>query len=121
VGVHTDIQANVMVEYPIPEAQDMLSERLSTAQASLNTTEDNLEFIREQITTMEVNTARIFNCSCHALCFITDHQGASNNGAFSARLKRLPNDIFIIPAAAQTDSEAALAAHAAMHCANTGS
>lgn len=50
-----------MVEYPIPEAQDMLSSRLSTAQESLRTTESNLEFIREQITTMEVNLARIYN------------------------------------------------------------
>ncbi|ORY84483.1 prefoldin subunit 3 [Protomyces lactucae-debilis] len=55
--------ANVMVEYPIPEAQEMLSERLNTAEASLKTTEENLEFIREQITTMEVNTARIYNWS----------------------------------------------------------
>lgn len=52
-----------MVEYPIPEAEEMLSSRLATAKDSLKTTESNLEFLREQITTMEVNIARIYNWS----------------------------------------------------------
>lgn len=52
-----------MVEYPIPEAEEMLSTRLQTAKDSLKTTESNLEFLREQITTMEVNIARIYNWS----------------------------------------------------------
>lgn len=52
-----------MVEYPIPEAEEMLASRLKTAKDSLVTTETNLEFLREQITTMEVNIARIYNWS----------------------------------------------------------
>lgn len=52
-----------MVEYPIPEAEEMLSSRLKTAKDSLTTTQSNLEFLREQITTMEVNIARIYNWS----------------------------------------------------------
>lgn len=52
-----------MVEYPLAEADEMLSGRLKTAKDSLKTTESNLEFLREQITTMEVNIARIYNWS----------------------------------------------------------
>jgi len=52
-----------MVEYPIAEAEQMLADRLNTAKDSLKATETRLEYLREQITTMEVNIARIYNWS----------------------------------------------------------
>ena len=60
---HIWLGANVMVEYPLGEARTMLGERLDTAKKSLATTKERQEFVREQITTMEVNTARIYNWS----------------------------------------------------------
>lgn len=54
-------QANVMLSYKIPEAITLLGTRLSSAEQSLQDIEDDLEFIREQITVMEVNTARVYN------------------------------------------------------------
>jgi prefoldin subunit 5 len=42
--------ANVMLAYPLPEALELLSSKLSTAKASLVTCEEDLEFLREQIT-----------------------------------------------------------------------
>jgi hypothetical protein len=64
-----------MLSYPIPEAEELLSNKLSTAQSSLATCEEDLLFLREQITasrfhslthtnilqTMEVATARVYN------------------------------------------------------------
>lgn len=53
--------ANVMLEYPIDEAIDMLSERLTSTKHSKEITLEDLEFLRANITTMEVNLARVYN------------------------------------------------------------
>ncbi|KAJ2965875.1 hypothetical protein NQ176_g10410 [Zarea fungicola] len=53
--------ANVMLSYPIDEAQELLESKLKTAKTSLSNCEEDLDFIREQITTMEVATARVYN------------------------------------------------------------
>jgi len=53
--------ANVMVAYPIPEAETLLQSKLTTAQKTLENCDDDLDFLREQITTMEVATARVYN------------------------------------------------------------
>ncbi|ORZ35561.1 Prefoldin subunit-domain-containing protein [Catenaria anguillulae PL171] len=53
--------ANVMIEYPIDEAENLLSTKLTQATTSLTQTAEDLEFLREQITTMEVNLARVYN------------------------------------------------------------
>jgi hypothetical protein len=50
-----------MLSYKIPVAIDLLQSKLDAAQISLNNTVEDLEFLREQITVMEVNTARVFN------------------------------------------------------------
>lgn len=65
-----------MLSYPIQEAEDLLESRLSTAKQSLANCEEDLDFLREQITvrsigplvsdadtyqTMEVATARVYN------------------------------------------------------------
>ncbi|KAF9700863.1 hypothetical protein EKO04_000706 [Ascochyta lentis] len=59
--VYLWLGANVMLAYPIPEAVELLSSKLSTAKASLSTCEEDLDFLREQITTLEVAFARVYN------------------------------------------------------------
>jgi prefoldin subunit 5 len=53
--------ANVMMEYTLDEAEDLLSSNLATAQASLIEVDTGLAFCREQLTTTEVNIARVYN------------------------------------------------------------
>ncbi|WVQ84049.1 hypothetical protein IAT38_006194 [Cryptococcus sp. DSM 104549] len=53
--------ANVMLMYPLQEAIDLLSAKLATAQKSHEETVEDLEWLREQITVMEVNFARVHN------------------------------------------------------------
>lgn len=43
-------QANVMLAYPIPEAETLLTSKLEAARASLSNCEEDLDFLREQIT-----------------------------------------------------------------------
>lgn len=50
-----------MLSYKIPAAITLLTSKLSGAQTSLENTTEDLEFLREQLTIMEVNTARVFN------------------------------------------------------------
>lgn len=50
-----------MLEYTIEEAIELLKSRLAAAKETLMTAEEDLEFLRENITTMEVNTARVYN------------------------------------------------------------
>lgn len=54
-------QANVMLSYKIPEAIELLKSKLEAANTSFNNAIEDLEFIREQMTVMEVNTARVYN------------------------------------------------------------
>jgi len=50
-----------MLSYKIPEAIDLLRGKMQSATNSLETTIEDLEFLREQITIMEVNIARVYN------------------------------------------------------------
>ncbi|KAL6707415.1 peptide chain release factor 1 [Coniothyrium glycines] len=59
--VYLWLGANVMLAYPIPEAKELLQNKLSTAKNSLSTCEEDLDFLREQITTLEVAFARVYN------------------------------------------------------------
>ncbi|KAF1839559.1 prefoldin subunit 3 [Decorospora gaudefroyi] len=59
--VYLWLGANVMLAYPIPEAEQLLQSKLSTAKQSLSTCEEDLDFLREQITTLEVAFARVYN------------------------------------------------------------
>ncbi|CAM1503853.1 Fc.00g014440.m01.CDS01 [Cosmosporella sp. VM-42] len=59
--VYIWLGANVMLSYPIDEAETLLDSKLSTAQLSLSNCEEDLDFLREQITTMEVAIARVYN------------------------------------------------------------
>lgn len=47
--------ANVMLEYSVEEAIDLLSSKLGSAKTTLDQVKEDLEYIKEQITTMEVN------------------------------------------------------------------
>ncbi|KAI0334195.1 Prefoldin subunit 3 [Cubamyces sp. BRFM 1775] len=59
--VHLWLGANVMLSYKLPAAISLLRSKLDSAQSSLATVIEDLEFLREQITVMEVNTARVYN------------------------------------------------------------
>jgi hypothetical protein len=100
----TDAQANVMLAYPIPEAEELLKSKLDTAKKSLANCEEDLEFLREQVTvcyisqpgglemadnqqTLEVAFARVYNWDVaqrrkerEAGDSIEDRKGASPNG-----------------------------------------
>ena len=53
--------ANVMVEYTYEEAIKLLGKNLHNAEMKIKETEDDLDFLKDQITTTEVNLARIYN------------------------------------------------------------
>ena len=53
--------ANVMLEYTTEEANELLTSKLKAANTSLEQVLEDLEYLREQITTMEVNIARVYN------------------------------------------------------------
>ncbi|KAH8593879.1 Prefoldin subunit-domain-containing protein [Bisporella sp. PMI_857] len=59
--VYLWLGANVMLSYPIDEAEELLSTKLSAAKQNKANCEEDLDFLREQITTMEVATARVYN------------------------------------------------------------
>eukprot|EP00005_Dracoamoeba_jomungandri_P001488 CAMPEP_0174257552 /NCGR_PEP_ID=MMETSP0439-20130205/6667_1 /TAXON_ID=0 /ORGANISM="Stereomyxa ramosa, Strain Chinc5" /LENGTH=174 /DNA_ID=CAMNT_0015340675 /DNA_START=26 /DNA_END=550 /DNA_ORIENTATION=- len=53
--------ANVMVEYSFDEAIELLTKNLSGCKENLTSLETEINFLKDQITTTEVNIARIFN------------------------------------------------------------
>ncbi|GMM28302.1 tubulin-binding prefolding complex subunit [Martiniozyma asiatica (nom. inval.)] len=53
--------AGVMLEYPIDEAIQMLKERLEKSLENKQITIEDIDYLRANITTMEVNTARVYN------------------------------------------------------------
>ncbi|KAL7424582.1 hypothetical protein Q5752_000266 [Cryptotrichosporon argae] len=53
--------ANTMLLYPLAEAAALLDGKLAAALKSLDEVVEDLEWIREQVTVMEVNFARVHN------------------------------------------------------------
>ncbi|ESP05358.1 hypothetical protein LOTGIDRAFT_202995 [Lottia gigantea] len=53
--------ANVMLEYNLDDAQKLLEKNLGTAKKTLGQVDDDLSFLRDQTTTLEVNMARVYN------------------------------------------------------------
>ena len=49
--------ASVMVEYTFEDALKLLNKNLTNAQLKLQSTEEDINFIKDQITTLEVNMA----------------------------------------------------------------
>ncbi|PSK79640.1 hypothetical protein CJJ07_000504 [Candidozyma auris] len=60
-SVYLWLGAEVMLEYPLDEAVELLNSRLESHKKQLKMVEEDLEFLRESITTMEVNTSRLYN------------------------------------------------------------
>lgn len=52
-----------MLMYPLQDAIDLLDTKLGGAKKSMEETVEDLEWLREQITVMEVNFARVHNVS----------------------------------------------------------
>jgi hypothetical protein len=50
-----------MLSYSLPDALALLQSKLQTAETSLQTTIEDMDFLREQLTQMEVNMARVYN------------------------------------------------------------
>jgi len=59
--VYLWLGANVMLAYPLEEAKELLEGKLEGAREKEGECEEDLEFLREQITTLEVATARVYN------------------------------------------------------------
>jgi transcription initiation factor IIE alpha subunit len=53
--VKYDFQANVMLEYKLDDAESLLKKNNEAAVKSLSQVEDDLGFIRDQTTTIEVS------------------------------------------------------------------
>ncbi|XP_039971224.1 prefoldin subunit 3 [Bactrocera neohumeralis] len=53
--------ASVMLEYPLDEAEDLLKQNMTSAVVNLKTVEHDQDFLRDQLTTTEVNMARVYN------------------------------------------------------------
>ncbi|GJJ13999.1 hypothetical protein Clacol_008256 [Clathrus columnatus] len=59
--VYLWLGANVMLSYSLEEAINLLTSKKTAAETNLENIIEDLEFLREQITVMEVNTARVYN------------------------------------------------------------
>jgi len=59
--VYLWLGANVMVEYSFEEAIFLLTNNVVNAEKNLDNLKEDLDFLKDQITTTEVNIARIFN------------------------------------------------------------
>lgn len=53
--------ANVMLEYSIDDAENLLSKSLLAANKSLEVVSEDLDFLKDQYVTTEVNMARVYN------------------------------------------------------------
>ena len=53
--------ANVMLEYSLDDAQQLLTKNIEAAKRNLSHIDHDLDFVRDQFTTTEVNMARVYN------------------------------------------------------------
>jgi len=53
--------ANVMLEYTLEDAEKLLTQNITAAERNLGYVNHDLDFLRDQFTTTEVNMARVFN------------------------------------------------------------
>ena len=53
--------ANVMVEYSFDEAIALLEKNYGNAMRRIETSEEELNYLKDQVTTTEVNMARVYN------------------------------------------------------------
>ncbi|XP_052755188.1 prefoldin subunit 3 isoform X2 [Galleria mellonella] len=59
--VYLWLGANVMLEYSLDDAEKLLTSNMATAKKNLECIEHDLDFLRDQWTTTEVNMARVYN------------------------------------------------------------
>ncbi|CAH2084813.1 unnamed protein product [Euphydryas editha] len=59
--VYLWLGANVMLEYSLEDAEKLLTTNMATAKKNLACVEHDLDFLRDQWTTTEVNMARVYN------------------------------------------------------------
>jgi prefoldin subunit 5 len=59
--VHLWLGANVMAEYTFDEALALLEKNFAAAKTNLDNTNEDLAWLREQTTILEVSTARVYN------------------------------------------------------------
>ncbi|KAF2096513.1 Prefoldin, subunit 3 [Rhizodiscina lignyota] len=81
--VYLWLGANVMLSYPLDEAESLLESKLSAAEESLSNCDEDLDFLREQITTMEVATARVYNWDVQQRRKERNEQGGATSKALS--------------------------------------
>ena len=60
-SVYLWLGANVMVDYPLAEARELLETNKRNATQNIDNTEKDLTLVRDCITTLEVSLARVFN------------------------------------------------------------
>ncbi|KAF2901056.1 hypothetical protein ILUMI_05112 [Ignelater luminosus] len=65
--------ANVMLEYSLNDAEALLTQNIAAATRTLEQVQHDLDFLRDQFTTTEVNMARVFNWD------VKRRQAAKNN------------------------------------------
>ncbi len=65
--VHLWLGANVMLSYGLAEGLALLHAKKEEADGIVKKCEDDLLYVRDQITTMEVNTARVYNLLVHSV------------------------------------------------------
>uniref|UniRef100_A0A914UM49 Prefoldin subunit 3 n=2 Tax=Plectus sambesii TaxID=2011161 RepID=A0A914UM49_9BILA len=53
--------ANVMLEYSLAEARDLLQRNIGSAEKGIVELTSELDFVKDQLTTTEVNIARVYN------------------------------------------------------------
>ncbi|KAG0144333.1 hypothetical protein CROQUDRAFT_47407 [Cronartium quercuum f. sp. fusiforme G11] len=59
--VYLWLGANTMMAYPLSEARELLSAKIEATKTRLSQTVEEHAFLRNQITTSQVNVARVFN------------------------------------------------------------
>ncbi|KAJ0183331.1 hypothetical protein K1T71_001307 [Dendrolimus kikuchii] len=59
--VYLWLGANVMLEYSLEDAEKLLTSNMAMANKNLACVEHDLDFLRDQCTTTEVNMARVYN------------------------------------------------------------
>ena len=60
-SVYLWLGADIMCEYSMSEAKEVLHSNLEKAKANIKVDDKDLDFIRDQITICEVNIARVYN------------------------------------------------------------
>ena len=69
-----------MLSYKLPAAISLLRSKLEAAQKGLEAVVEDLEFLREQITVMEVNTARVYNWDVKRRRELREKEAAGGKG-----------------------------------------